>query len=198
VSRPTVEQRAAEIARDLAAHRLEVVGDTPAVKVYRLAAPGTRMMSTQIAFTPEGIGIGGDFCPGGHGVWSAYGYGLNWFRGSLSGDYLASKFLTRGWVPEYAAASIREWADDADTERTAEQREGLRELAGQVDNDNMEPSEMRDRLRDLGEDCDDGIPGWAWDPRDHAALIAIQRRFADLWAAANPPAPVENVEVARA
>jgi hypothetical protein len=71
----------------------EICNDGP-FKSYYLKRPGSsRMMSTCIIFTPEGIVITGDFCPN-YGVVSVGGYGEGWFSNALSSCYLAEKFMT--------------------------------------------------------------------------------------------------------
>lgn len=76
-------------------HQLTQITDTAKIKAYYLhdkPLNESRMMSTLIMFTPEGIIICGDLCPK-HGVVSDLGYGAKWFSSSLSPDYLAEKFL---------------------------------------------------------------------------------------------------------
>ena len=84
----------------LKSHILEQLLDTEKFKAFKMKRPGSgRSMSTQILFTPEGIVISGDLCPRGgtRGVISDLGYGLDWFSGRLSEDYLCEKFLVVGW-----------------------------------------------------------------------------------------------------
>ncbi len=84
----------------LQGHILEQILDTEKFKAFKMKRLGSgRMMSTQILFTPKGIVISGDLCPrpGTRGVISDLGYGLNWFSGRLSEDYLCEKFFVVGW-----------------------------------------------------------------------------------------------------
>lgn len=64
-----------------------------------------RMQSTYFLFTPEGIIITGDLCPGNDSRNSgvhAFGYDLHWFAGRLSESYLCEKFLTESWHADLA------------------------------------------------------------------------------------------------
>ena len=63
-----------------------------------------RMGSTLLMETPEGLVISGDVCPRANtrGVISDLGYNLGWFAGTSSADYLASKFLEKGWHAKLA------------------------------------------------------------------------------------------------
>lgn len=95
-------------------HILEQVLDTPKFKAFYLKNPKYgRMDSCMFLFTPEGVIICGDLCPGNDkrnsGV-HAYGYGLEWFAGKLSWDYLCSKFLTQEWHIQLAAEDCRDRA----------------------------------------------------------------------------------------
>ena len=87
-------------------HYLEQVLDTEKFKAFYLRQPGMgRMQSCLFMFTPEGVNICGDLCPGNDSRNSgvhAYGYGLSWFSQNLSGSYLCEKFLTKEWHPELA------------------------------------------------------------------------------------------------
>ena len=79
------------------------------VRGFYLKPPGrTRMMSTLILFSPEGIVLQGDLTPSHHGDVSSYGYGAQWFGGRLSEDYLCEKFLQKEFVPEKAYATFKE------------------------------------------------------------------------------------------
>lgn len=52
---------------------------------YLRESPDTRIMSTLVLFTPEGIVITGDLCPGRNGV-IIRGYDLSWFASHLHAD----------------------------------------------------------------------------------------------------------------
>lgn len=87
-------------------HVLEEIPAGERIKAFYIKEPGTRMGSSLILFTPEGIAIMGDLTPG-RGAMSVYGYGLSWFASELGEDYLCGKFLEKEWVPEYAADYCR-------------------------------------------------------------------------------------------
>lgn len=74
-----------------------------------------RMESTYFLFTPEGVNILGDLCPGNDGRNSgvhAFGYSLGWFAGRLSHSYLCEKFLEERWQYKLAAQWCRDKAKD--------------------------------------------------------------------------------------
>jgi len=96
-------------------HYLEKVLDEPKFKAFYLKKQGYgRMESCLIMFSPEGISIHGDLCPGNDvrnsGV-HAYGYGLEWFAGRLSWSYLCEKFLSQDWHQELAVRDCRDRAE---------------------------------------------------------------------------------------
>ena len=178
IQRKPLEQQYAE---SLAGHELTVVADTPLVKCFRMAKPGTRVMSVVITFTPEGIVIQGDFTPERNGSVSCIGYSLAWFAGRLGGSYLCEKFLTQRYVLELAVAELRDpqshWREDA----TPDQLAGLDECARRVADYYYGPERLYDALADLGYPCDEGTPGFNYDPKESAALHAIQKRFSQLY-----------------
>lgn len=74
-----------------------------------------RMQSTYFLFTPEGIIITGDLCPGNDNRNSgvhAFGYNFDWFVSRLSEDYICSKFLDESWHEELAGEWCHEKADE--------------------------------------------------------------------------------------
>lgn len=221
-------------------HVLEQVLDAPKFKAFYLKEPGMgRMQSTLILFTPEGIIIGGDLCPGNDprnsGVTSPIGYGLNWFAGRLSPVYLCEKFLYEGFHPAVAARDCREIADQilrgirqhvpqddaleaVDRERAelADELASLRHavdeearrdllrrlaaetrmkrqellqahadefltLADRVEGGDMGAEGFRDELSAMGVTLDDWYPGYGYDPRSAGLLVAIQKRFSELY-----------------
>ncbi len=92
---------------------LEQVLDTEKFTAFYMKRPGGgRIMSTLIMFTPEGITVSGDLSPGHHGVISVFGYGLGWFSGRLSEDYLCEKFLDLGWHADLAAKDLKRYAKE--------------------------------------------------------------------------------------
>lgn len=142
---------------ELKDHTLEQVLDTEKFKAFYMRPPGGgRMMSTLFLFTPEGIVIMGDLCPGhsgGNGVVSALGYGLRWFTEELSGDYLCQKFLQKGWHAELA----REWCLDTarDVRRGRMDREGCFAKELELAADDREA--LHDELVSLRKDLKDAI-----------------------------------------
>lgn len=198
-------------AKLLEQHVILTACEAPGVAVYRLVHPGQgRIMSVQLAFTPEGISIMGDYCPGGkNGVNSNLGYGLGWFAGRLGPDYLAQKFLQTGWTKDDARDHIENWI--------ANTVERLADLADDEDGDCDAEHErlstclvnMRAALSDAGDgeladataydhhfahlfpkdsDTETVYPDGDYNEDEAADLAAIQQAFARLWAAR----PVED------
>jgi hypothetical protein len=243
----------------LATHILEQVLDTPKFKAFYLKEPGMgRMQSCLILFSPEGINILGDLCPGNDtrnsGV-HAYGYGLDWFAGRLSWSYLCEKFLSKDWHKEVAIEDCRHRADeimrgetsyfnhDRELEDLLGERETLaHELSGCLD-DRRNPTEhtppkdeilrmiakiraegtaLKKRIMekrteharkylDLADELESGemgiesfgaamseidrdfyecSPGYGYHPRSRCLLIAIQKKFSELYHAMKESCPV--------
>lgn len=231
-------------------HYLEQVLDTEKFKAFYLREPGMgRMQSCLFMFTPEGIVICGDLCPGNDSRNSgvhAYGYGLSWFSQGLSGSYLCEKFLTKEWHPELAVEDCRDIAErimlgetnqfDRDQvleellderhtlaeqlgdyrhdlrhpdpegppaeeilndiknlrregaelrkkllEKRTEYAEKYRELADQVDGGEMGVERFGEALREIDSDFWEDCPGYGYQPRAKALLIALNRKFAELY-----------------
>jgi len=94
-------------------HVLEQVLDAEKFKAFYLKPEGkTRMMSTMIIFSPEGIVLLGDLSPSRYGNVSALGYGLSWFSKNLSETYLCEKFLEKGWHQDLAVSDLKTMARD--------------------------------------------------------------------------------------
>lgn len=228
-------------------HVLTQVLDADKFKAFYLKNPKYgRMESCMILFSPEGINILGDLCPGNDprnsGV-HASGYGLDWFAGGLSSSYLCEKFLGKEWHQEIAEEDCRVMADeimkgetghfdrDRELEDTQDERirlaEELRDLLSDRRNKLAEPKDvkieakvirargrvLRERLleqrtvhaskylhlarmldggdmgvetfceamheihRDFYEDC----PGYGYHPRSKYLLVAIQKKFSELY-----------------
>lgn len=159
-------------------HELVPVAETEKIKAYYLREPGTRIMSVLLLFTPEGIAIQGDFTPEHHGSVSSIGYGLDWFSGELGPGYLCEKFLTTRWVRELCAERLRTdeyWRESA----PADLIDGL---ANDIDDGEIGYEGVYERLDEIGIDVSDGIPGTSYEPTEAAVLVAIHRKFAELWA----------------
>jgi hypothetical protein len=172
---------------------LTQVLDTEDFQAFKIHRPGTRMGSTMITFTPEGIVIHGDLCPGQNGVISNFGYGLGWFSKKTSPDYLCSKFLQRGWHAELAQEELEDWVraggdpwGDEDSDPNSERVSGLLDIICRLDRGEIGQEGLCQELVDLYGDqgiLDDGSPGWGYDPSEAGWLIAIQARFVELYKA---------------
>jgi len=180
------EKRVERRLESLRDHELVTVVEGEKVSAYYIRKPGTRIMSTLIVFTPEGIVLQGDHTPQQDGSVSTIGYGRNWFAGKLSCSYLCEKFLEHKWSPEVAAEELRNpeawWREDATPEALTQ----LDELANAVEDGSADMREIYDTFVELGFETADGLPGGGYDSDEAVALAAIQRKFAQLWAKQNP------------
>jgi hypothetical protein len=169
----------------LAGHILEPHADHEKVKAFFLKGPKNgRMMSCLILFTIEGIVIMGDLTPCQNGVISTYGYGLSWFAGPKSEDYLCEKFLRKEFVPELAERSFKDqllrYRRD-EPERLS--KEQAREAWDQVERlmyDGMDARAFCDLYYDTFKDTPEC--GYGYNPADAGWLCAIQQQFAALYA----------------
>lgn len=175
------EQRVAQFLDGLKDMSLVPVQEGDKLSAYYIRKPGTRIMSTLILFTPEGIVLQGDFTPEDHGSVSAHNYKLGWFAGELSPLYLCEKFLQKKWSREVAVEILRDpqscWREDQEPAVLGK----LDDLAQEVEHEVAAEEEIYDLLTDLGFDCCGDLPGWGYDPTEAVSLCAIQRKFAQLW-----------------
>lgn len=185
------------MATSLKEHFLEEIPAGEKIRAFYIKREGTRMMSTLILFTPEGIVLMGDLCPSKHGACSAYGYGLDWFASKLSEDYLCEKFLHHVWQLEVAKENC-EWQ----IEQAVEEAKKYRLYEGDGDREDARRSIKEGRrwqavLKALGDegteqacydemgdqDLHDGdyLPGYAYPRSDAGWLCAIQQKFSELY-----------------
>jgi hypothetical protein len=154
--------------------------------IHYMAKPGTRIMDVWVAFIGDRIVITGDAIIEGRGVISHPGYGLKWFVGELGEDYLGEKFLFTTWVEEAA----KDFVDD--------ELELIR--SGELDEERGNNLARVEALQDIknshawheceyapiwvehAQDCEDWPPR-RYDPRALAMLVAIQKRFSELYRA---------------
>jgi hypothetical protein len=168
----------------LAGHVLELHADHEKVKAFYLKGPKNgRMMSSLILFTIEGIVIMGDLTPCQNGVISAYGYGLNWFAGRKSEDYLCEKFLRKEFVPELAEQSFKEqllrWRrDEPGRISRADARDAWDQL-GRLMCDGMDARAFYDLYYETFRDTPEC--GCGYSRGDAGWLCAIQQRFSILY-----------------
>jgi len=185
----TVREKIESVSEEFKSHII-----SPAkVQAYRLHCPSQGgIFSCTIVFTDAGISILGDITPERNGSCTARAYGKNWFARAKSPQYLAEKFLTERFVPQYAAAELRcedSWMreqirDDhsIDDARKKQIFQELEDLANSVEDGSLEPVALINGLSDLGFECDEGVPGWDYCPREVGILAAIQQAFARLYA----------------
>lgn len=176
-----VEQHMRESLKD---HVLEPHADLENLKAWYLKKPGrTRMMSTLILFTVEGIVLMGDLTPCQNGVVSALGYGVNWFAGKLSEDYLCEKFLRKEFVPEVAERRFKEEIlhyrrDGSLTKEKA--REGWDGIESKME-DGLSGHAFYELYWEIMNDSPE--IRYDYNPGDAGWLCAIQQRFAQLYVA---------------
>lgn len=162
----------------------EITKPDATVRAFYLAKPGERAQSTLIVFTPEGIALMGDLTPNNHGDVSAIGYGLDWFASNLSTDYLCSKFFAKTWIPQRAIDRVREMAAERLEEyEDPKKQEALLEIAHDIDNHDIGQDGLICALGDIDIHDETYEIGMDYDPNKAGLLIAIQRRFAELWQA---------------
>lgn len=155
--------------------------DGKSTDMWYLRYPDQRAQSTLIIFSPEGIVITGDLCPGDNrGVVSDYGYGLSWFVQELNPYYLAGKFLRKKFVFDVADETFRAMVKDAfDNKEFSVAEEAICEWE-EVDPENpIEAVEMC--RRHFGEEGCESF-GMGYDPKEMKMLVATQRQFAALYA----------------
>jgi len=162
---------------------------------YYMRDPGQgRMMSTLFVFTPEGIVIMGDLCPGGpgnRGSISNYNYGIGWFSRQQSEYYLCEKFLPKEWQSVVAAQFVREHIGQLKLNNDPEELKQMGEwedLLNRLECGEMGADHFHDALQDLDYEHED--EGYEYHLQTAGWLCALQQRFAELYAALNPAAVV--------
>lgn len=171
-----------QIDRDLeefAEHTLTCLTDANGVSVYEAKKPGTMINSFTVAFLPNHICITGDYCPGLHGVVSAYGYGRGWFAGKLGADYLAEKFLQKGWHPDNA----RQWLIEQ-----AKEYPGVAEkLLAMTTHDELlcDPDSFTEEFDEVVPGTDWDSSPWGYNPLEVFQITVCQRVFSRLYKEAN-------------
>lgn len=178
------------MSMNLDKHELHEVLNTEAVKIYDLREPdGGWMQSTRLVFlsNPPQIIVTGDLCPGVHGILSNMKYGIEWFGSQKSPGYLCEKFLREEWIPEKCQEALREYAKEPENRKDrAKLREIARDIEGWVSDSGKGAAEHQayEALLDLNQGyVDDGIPGYGYNQREASLLVAIQKRFAELYTA---------------
>lgn len=171
----------------LAGHWLVKLADANGVLIYRMERFGTRTHSLLLLFTPEGIVLVGDLrFTDERGLISQFGYGLDWWTGEMSEDYLCGKFLTKTWQPELLLRNLRERAGDPEEpENMRRMFDSLIEtLAGGVG----DFGDTAERARQLGVEPESlRAMGTAYDSVAAGWLCAVQRRFRELYHGAQNP-----------
>lgn len=175
-------ERRAKYAAYLQRHTLERDAASPTGRLeayYLRPADGGRMESVYVVFTPEGIVVMGDWCPALNGCISTSGYGVAWFTGRLSDDYLCEKFLRKEWVPEYGYDELKFVLLDARAllSITKEQARDAYDTLTSLHPSELSHAAAYEIFSDAGL-CDFENLGWHYNPRNAAMLVAIQERFA--------------------
>lgn len=153
---------------------------------YYMREPGQgRMMSTLFIFTPEGIVIMGDLCPGGpknQGSISNFGYGIGWFSSKLSEGYLCEKFLSREWQITVAKDWCREHIEEMKKDGTESDKKlpEWEELLHRLEVGEIGQDHFHEALQDLDYDVED--EGFDYHLSTAGWLCALQQRFAEEYA----------------
>lgn len=201
----------AHVKKSLENHELTKLENTGWMNAYYLHTPGAtisynhnpprlcgRAQSTLIMETAEGIVICGDVSVKLHGVVSALGYKLPWFGGTLSEDYLCSKFLEKGFHSEHAEAwlkarhaelvaefKVANFLPGSDERKKHQKKmDGTEEILNSWHcDDAME--RVTEALEILGENPEG--EGFDYAPSEASWLCAIQQRFSVLYQAHGKP-----------
>lgn len=146
---------------------------------YFMGRLDTNAFSTHLSFLPGHIAIYGDFCPDRNGVISSYRYGLQWFSSDKSPDYLCQKFLeSKFTLDRLHKEASSELAKDSKNQEFWKALMFLEE---------EDPFYVRELADEYGVYIE-SLPGWGYDISDQAALIAIHKKFVELYAAFPKPA----------
>ena len=193
----------ASYRKQFANYTLTELGAWP-VRLYQLRKPGYGGMEGVDVLimgggqVPERIVVTGDLAPNDNqGCVSNIGYGLDWFAGRKSDDYLCGKFLRREWVPEIARAALKgrleeEQRDEDDEDLDKDDRaaattriEAIGEaLDAAADPGGADPTRSAEAFHELWTELYDDGPedtGFGYGPRSAALLVAIQETFARLY-----------------
>jgi hypothetical protein len=181
--------------RDFERHELRVGVEGPKVFAFTLRRPAEWMYGVEILFTPVGIVMHGDFTPPSHrGPCGAYMKDLAWFAAEMDPDYLAGKFLEKGWTREGAEDHIRDNIESLRSsisdskavrdktlarctrlEAMVNNGEGLTDLA------EYEATWAQEWYEDTIGDAEWVYPDRAYDPAGMAALATIHACFRRLF-----------------
>lgn len=165
--------------------RLHDAGRYPYVSFY-LRKPDTGIHRTLISFTREGIVLSGDLMLGQNasgGIVSNTGYGIEWFKGHLIPDYMASKFLRKVWVPEKAVGWVKYELEQDDEDLSEDRKKSLKEALLEekwMDGIFGDAYRFGEWFSDVYDDSPESI-GWDYDPNDLGWLVAVQERFSKLY-----------------
>jgi len=175
----------------LANHEIQKLYDTgeearPRYVGFRLARPGSEFYAFEVHFTGYGIFIQGDLSPVHPGGFGGMGVTLEWFLRDLHSIYLASKFLKRRFVPSAAAADLECHLGEGEVPAEqipvllTAQMPALRFIVRTLrEYPDYSPEMLEDNLEanGLGHLCEDGVPGWTYDPAEMGWLMAIHECF---------------------
>lgn len=155
---------------------------------YYMRDPGQgRMMSTLFIFTPEGIVIMGDLCPGGpgnRGSISSYNYGIGWFSKKQGEYYLCEKFLSKEWQSVVAERWVREHIAELQACKDIGRLGEWQDLLVRLEGGEMGVDHFHEALQDLDYDVED--EGYEYDLQAAGWLCGLQQKFVELYAALKP------------
>ncbi len=180
------------IQKAFAQHSLELqYGDPVApVALYRMGRANTSSYAIYVASFAHRLCITGDIMLGANrqGLVSTLNYGIHWFSGHLSEDYLCEKFLPEVWQWEIAVEGIEDRIEiDEEDYGWKHLAKELREFIAKPDwhHDGLgcpDVWEYCDRMRGIGCETDE-LPGYGYPRVEAGWLCAIQQRFQELYAA---------------
>lgn len=190
-----------DMRKALEGHQLKRIDKAERFECYRMGRPGEGNLAVYITFMSHNadpgeasrgqmIVISGDLIisEDANVVASRYGYGLGWFSGPLSEDYLCEKFLRKANSVEIALEDIerhiRATRDSKDSDAMDLQcAKDLEDLAESILEEGCHGDVSFDEVvtrydeivgdRDIGYGYDRSEAGW---------LCAVQQRFAELYA----------------
>lgn len=185
------EEQVAKTRENWKSHELVVLEEGTHIQAYYLkhSKEELRIQGCLLLFTPEGVVITGDLIPGTnkgiHAVGSGYGFDAHWFANHHNGENIARQFLKKEWDDTLAAdeleAELEEHGKDYFDQAQLEMLNEVVKALWEPYPDFMTESQFIEALCEAGYDTGSGVPGYGYDPHEYALLVAIQRRFSELW-----------------
>ena len=172
---------------------IEQISDGAIKAFYLKERADSRINSTLVIFSPEGIAITGDYSPLSRGVCSAYGYGVGWFASELSGSYLCEKFLQKEWSQKQSFDYLKERyeeiaeeiAEEYDEEENKVRDEHLESIVLEIEKIDIDDITSYNVFLEIYEDIFNEYPDdcyfMDYDENERYFLIEIQNNFRELY-----------------